>query len=89
VHERRSRRPRNPKLGVKKKTYKVKVDRVEKIYGASNMLQNSEEGKVYRFECSNMLHTPSTTHMELWFCSLTMFIEKVSSRALFEVKQKS
>jgi hypothetical protein len=35
-----------------------------------------------------MLHTPSTTHMALWFCSLTMFIEKVSSRALFEVKQK-
>jgi hypothetical protein len=34
VHERRSRRPRNPKPGVKKKTYKVKVDRVEKIYGA-------------------------------------------------------
>jgi hypothetical protein len=35
-----------------------------------------------------MLHTPSTTHMALWFCSLTMFIEKVSCGALFEVKQK-
>jgi hypothetical protein len=37
-----------------------------------------------------MLHTPSTMHMELWFCSLTMFVEKVSFGAfLFEVKQKS
>jgi hypothetical protein len=30
VHGRRSRRPRNPKLGLKKKTCKVKVDRVER-----------------------------------------------------------
>jgi hypothetical protein len=36
-----------------------------------------------------MLHTPSTTHMALWFFSLTMFIEKVPSVALFEVKQKN
>jgi hypothetical protein len=28
---------RNPKLGVKKKTCKVKVDRVEKSYGASRI----------------------------------------------------
>jgi hypothetical protein len=28
-------------------------------------------------------------HMALWFCSLTMFVEKVTSGALFEVKQKS
>jgi hypothetical protein len=27
--------------------------------------------------------------MALWFCSLTMFVEKVSFGALFEVKQKS
>jgi hypothetical protein len=36
-----------------------------------------------------MLHAPSTMRMELWFCSLTMFIEKVSFGALFEVKHKS
>ena len=41
------------------------------------------------FECSNMLHTPSTMHMALWFCSLTLFVEKVSFGALFEEKQKS
>jgi hypothetical protein len=35
-----------------------------------------------------MLHTTSTTLMALWFCSLTMFVEKVSFGALFEVKQK-
>jgi hypothetical protein len=35
-----------------------------------------------------MLHTPSTTHMALWFCSLTMFVENMSFGALFEVKQK-
>jgi hypothetical protein len=34
VHRRRSRRPRNLKSGVKKKTYKVRVDRVKKSYGA-------------------------------------------------------
>jgi hypothetical protein len=51
--------------------------------------QNSEEGYVCRFEYSTMLHTPSTTHMALWFFSLTMFIEKVPSVALFEVKQKN
>jgi hypothetical protein len=38
VHERRSKRLRNPKLGVKKKTCKVKVDRVEKRYGASRIM---------------------------------------------------
>jgi hypothetical protein len=36
-----------------------------------------------------MLHTPSTMHMVLWFCHLTMYVEKVSFGALFEVKQKS
>jgi hypothetical protein len=41
------------------------------------------------FECSNMLHTPSTIHMALWFCSITMFVEKVSFGALFEEKQES
>jgi hypothetical protein len=35
------------------------------------------------------LHTPYIMHMALWFCSLTMFLEKVSFGALFEVKQKS
>jgi hypothetical protein len=35
VHRRRSRIPRNPKPRVKKKTCKVKVDRVKKGYGAS------------------------------------------------------
>jgi hypothetical protein len=35
-----------------------------------------------------MLHTLSTMHMTLWFCSLTMFIEEVSSRVVFEVKHK-
>jgi hypothetical protein len=34
VDERRSRRPRNPNLGVKKKTCKAKVYRVKKSYGA-------------------------------------------------------
>jgi hypothetical protein len=38
VHVRRSKRPRNPKPGVKKKTCKVKVDRVEKRYGASRIM---------------------------------------------------
>jgi hypothetical protein len=33
-----------------------------------------------------MLHTPSTIHMTLWFCSLTMFVEKASFGALFEEK---
>jgi hypothetical protein len=38
VHERRSKRPRNPKPGVKKKkTCKVKFDRVKKSYGASRI----------------------------------------------------
>jgi hypothetical protein len=37
VHERRSRTPTNPKPGVKKKTCEVKVDRVEKRYGASRI----------------------------------------------------
>jgi hypothetical protein len=27
--------------------------------------------------------------MTLWFCSITMFVEKVLFRALFKVKQKS
>jgi hypothetical protein len=36
-----------------------------------------------------MLHKPSTMHTTLWFCSLTFSIEKVSSGALVEVKQKS
>jgi hypothetical protein len=35
---RRSKRPRNPKPGVKKKTCKVKVDQVEKRYGASRIM---------------------------------------------------
>jgi hypothetical protein len=34
VYGRRSRRRRCPKLGVKKKICKVKVDQVEKSYGA-------------------------------------------------------
>jgi hypothetical protein len=34
VHERRPRRSRYPKSGVKKKTCKVMVDRIEKSYGA-------------------------------------------------------
>jgi hypothetical protein len=34
VHGRRSRIPRNPKPGVKKKTCKVKVDRVKKSYAS-------------------------------------------------------
>jgi hypothetical protein len=38
VHKRRSKRSRNPKLGVKKKTCKFKVDRVEKRYGASRIM---------------------------------------------------
>jgi hypothetical protein len=37
VHRRRSKRLRNPKPGVKKKTCKVKVDRVKKSYGASRI----------------------------------------------------
>jgi hypothetical protein len=36
VHDRRSRRSRYPTLSVKK-TCKVKVDRVEKSYGASRV----------------------------------------------------
>jgi hypothetical protein len=36
-----------------------------------------------------MLHTPSTMYITLWFCSLTIFVEKVSFGALFEVKQKN
>jgi hypothetical protein len=50
--------------------------------------QNCEKGYVCRFECLNMLHTPSTMHMALWFCSLTLSIEKVTFGALVEVKQK-
>jgi hypothetical protein len=38
VDGRRSKRPRNPKPGVKKKTCKFKVDRVEKRYGASRIM---------------------------------------------------
>jgi hypothetical protein len=38
VHGRRSRRSSNPKPGVKKKACKVKVDRVEKRYGASRIM---------------------------------------------------
>jgi hypothetical protein len=34
-----------------------------------------------------MLHTPSTMYMAPWFCSLTMFVEKVSFGALFEKKK--
>jgi hypothetical protein len=37
VHERRPKRLRNPKPRVKKKTCKVKVDRVKKSYGASKI----------------------------------------------------
>jgi hypothetical protein len=37
VYERRSRRLRNPKPRVKKKTCKVNVDRVEKSYGSSKI----------------------------------------------------
>jgi hypothetical protein len=37
VHRGRSWRLRYPKLGLKKKTYKVKDDRVEKSYGASRI----------------------------------------------------
>jgi hypothetical protein len=37
LHGRRSWRSRNPKPGVKKKTCKVKVDRVEQRYGASRI----------------------------------------------------
>jgi hypothetical protein len=36
VHGRRSKRPRNPKPGMKK-TCKVKVDQVKKSYGASRI----------------------------------------------------
>jgi hypothetical protein len=35
-----------------------------------------------------MLHTPSTMYMAPWFCSLTMFVEKVSFGALFEKKNR-
>jgi hypothetical protein len=45
--------------------------------------------KYARFEHLTKLHTPYIMHMALWFCSLTMFLEKVSFGALFEVKQKS
>jgi hypothetical protein len=38
VHKRRSKGSRNPNPGVKKKTCKVKVDRVEKKYGASRIM---------------------------------------------------
>jgi hypothetical protein len=38
VHVRRSKRPRNLKPGVKKKTCKLKVDRLEKRYGASRIM---------------------------------------------------
>jgi hypothetical protein len=44
--------------------------------------------KYARFEHLTKLHTPSTMHMTLWFCSLTMFVEKVSFGAPYEVKQK-
>jgi hypothetical protein len=37
VHGRRSKRLRNPKPRVKKKTCKVKGDRVEKSYGTSRI----------------------------------------------------
>jgi hypothetical protein len=37
VQGRRSRRPMNPKPGVKKKTSQVKADRVEKSYDASKI----------------------------------------------------
>jgi hypothetical protein len=37
VHGRRSKRLRNPKPRVKKKTCKVKDDRVEKSYGTSRI----------------------------------------------------
>jgi hypothetical protein len=37
VHGRRSKRLRNPKLRVKKKTCKVKGDRVENSYGTSRI----------------------------------------------------
>jgi hypothetical protein len=37
VHGRRSKRLRNPKPWVKKKTCKVKGDRVEKSYGTSRI----------------------------------------------------
>jgi hypothetical protein len=45
--------------------------------------------KYARFEHLTKLHTSYTMHMALWSCSLTMFVEKVSFGALFEVKQKS
>jgi hypothetical protein len=44
--------------------------------------------KYARFEHLTKLHTSSTMHMTLWFCSLTMFVEKVSFGAPYEVKQK-
>ena len=44
--------------------------------------------KYVRFECLTKLYTPSIMHMALWCCSLTMFVEKVSFGAMYEVKQK-
>jgi hypothetical protein len=48
--------------------------------------QTMKKVKYARFECLTKLHTPSIMHMALWFCSRTMFVEKVSFGALFEVK---
>jgi hypothetical protein len=45
--------------------------------------------KYARFKYLTKLHTSSTVHMALWFCSLTMFVEKVSFGALFEVNKKA
>jgi hypothetical protein len=44
--------------------------------------------KYARFEHLTKLHIPSTMHVALRFCSLTMFVGKVSFGALFGVKQK-
>jgi hypothetical protein len=43
VHRRRSKRLRNPKPRVKKKTYKVKGDRVEKSYGTSRITTSGRD----------------------------------------------
>jgi hypothetical protein len=45
--------------------------------------------KKVKYASLSMLHTPSTMHMALWFCFLTLSIEKVSFGSLVEVKQKS
>jgi hypothetical protein len=39
--------------------------------------------KYARFEHLTKLHTPYTMHMALRFCSLTMFVNKVSFGTLF------